>query len=154
MTRINPDDHLETDAGRVWTPERNAEAWRRSFQQLERAIADAGPSARVILVCGLQGAGKTCWIGNQPSSAGTIYFDAALPRARHRAPVIDIARRSGVDIEAVWIDTPLAMALIRNARRPEDQVVPNAAIRSVADRFEPPRTAEGFARVRIVRPED
>jgi hypothetical protein len=34
-TRINPDAFLQTDGGRVWTPERNAEAWRRSFEALD-----------------------------------------------------------------------------------------------------------------------
>lgn len=150
MTSINPDQYLETDAGRVWTPERNAEAWRLSFQHLERAMADAGPDARVILICGIQGAGKTRWISSQPASDRTIYFDAALPRARHRAPIVDIARRAGIDIEAVWIDTPLAVALVRNAERPDDQVVPEMAILSVADQFEPPQMAEGFAQVRII----
>ena len=151
MTSINPDDYLETDAGRVWTPERNAKAWSLSFRGLEQAIVDAGPDARVVLVCGLQGAGKTRWISKQPTNPGTIYFDAALPRARHRAPVVDIAHRMGASIEAVWIKAPIAIALVRNAQRPRDKTVPEAAIQSVAEQFEPPQMTEGFVRVRIVQ---
>lgn len=151
MISINPDDDLETDAGRVWTPERHAEAWRHSLQRLEQAIADAGQNARVVLVCGLQGAGKTRWISEQPARPGTIYFDAALPRARHRAPIVDLAHRVGASIEAVWIDAPIAVALARNGQRPQDQIVPEAAIRSVAEQFEPPQRTEGFVRVRVIR---
>lgn len=151
MTSINPDDYLETDAGRVWTPERNAEAWRLSFQRLEQAIAAAGSDARVVLVCGLQGAGKTRWISERTARPGTIYFDAALPRARHRAPIVNIALRVGASIEAVWVDAPIAIALARNAQRPRDQIVPEAAIRSVAEQFEPPQMTEGFVRVQIIQ---
>lgn len=38
---INPDDFLETDTGRVWTPERSAQAWLQSYDALERALTDA-----------------------------------------------------------------------------------------------------------------
>lgn len=79
-----------------------------------------------------------------------IYFDAALPGARHRQPIIERARLRQVPVEAVWIKTPLDLALARNATRPADRRVPEAAIRTVAAGFEPPSRDEGFDRVVIV----
>nr|USU32815.1 kinase [Methylobacterium sp. OTU13CASTA1] len=106
--------------------------------------------ARIVVVCGVQGAGKTTWIVAQPKAAPVIYFDAALPGIRHRAKLLDIARSHGVGIDAVWIRTPLDTALQRNALRPADEIVPVAAILSVANQFEEPTTREGFDRVVIV----
>lgn len=146
---IDPDAFLETGAGRVWTPERNAEAWRQAVATL-RAWLEAGTVRRVVVVCGLQGAGKSTWIGRQQPEAGTAYFDAALPGARHRAPIVTLARAHGIPASAVWIRVPLALALERNRRRPCDRCVPEDSIRSVDRLFEPPTLDEGFAAVRIV----
>jgi predicted kinase len=146
---IDPDAFLETEAGRVWTPERNAEAWRQAFAAL-RGWLEAGTVARVVVVCGLQGAGKSSWIAQQAPEAGTVYVDAALPGARHRAPIIALARSCGIPVAAVWIRTPLALALERNRQRPADRRVPEESIRSVDRLFEPPSTDEGFVTVRIV----
>lgn len=146
---INPDDFLETPEGRVWTPERNAEAWRRSYAALERAIKVSPAPKRVVVVCGLQGAGKSTWIAAQPASPSMIYFDAALPCARHRAKIIGIARRLGATVEGVWIDTPLDVAIERNAVRSPDKMVPTPAIVAVAHQFENPMVEEGFDRVSV-----
>ncbi|MEN3233721.1 MULTISPECIES: AAA family ATPase [Methylobacterium] len=149
---INPDDCLETEEGRVWTPERSRQAWQACYETLRRALrADDGPRT-VVIVCGLQGAGKTTWIGRQARHPEVVYFDAALPGARHRRPIVEIARSAGARLEAVWIDVPLALALTRNASRPADRRVPEEAIRSVAGLFEAPTAAEGFDRITVVRP--
>lgn len=146
---IDPDAFPKTEAGRVWTPERNAEAWRQVFAAL-RGWLEAGTVARVVVVCGLQGAGKSSWIARQSPEAGTVYVDAALPGARHRAPIIALARSCGIPVVAIWIRTPLARALERNRQRPADRRVPEESIRSVDRLFEPPSTDEGFVMVRIV----
>lgn len=145
---INPDAFLEAEHGRVWTPERNIEAWQCAFSALEAALRRDGVS-RFIVVCGLQGAGKSTWIGCRSDDEGTVYFDAALPAAKHRKPLIDIARRCEVTIEAVWIKVSLSLALERNRLRNRDEIVPEESIRSVAARFEPPSTDEGFTKVTI-----
>jgi predicted kinase len=150
-TVIDPDAFLETEGGRVWTPERNAEAWRAAFATLRGALA-AGSVRRVVVVCGLQGAGKSTWIACQEPDPGTVYVDAALPGARHRAPILALARAFSVPAEAVWIRTPLPVALERNLRRPADRQVPEASIRSVARLFEPPTVAEGFTAIRVIAP--
>jgi len=146
---IDPDAFLETVSGRVWTPERNAAAWRRALETL-RLWLEAESVARLVIVCGLQGAGKSSWIARQASESGTVYVDAALPGARHRAPIIALARSHKVPVEAVWIRTPLPVALDRNRQRAEDRRVPEASIRSVDRLFEPPAAGEGFARVLVV----
>ncbi|MDQ1158105.1 hypothetical protein QE385_002432 [Sphingomonas sp. SORGH_AS 950] len=146
---INPDAFLETDHGRVWTAERNEAAWAWCYAALEQALSRLPRPGRVILVCGIQGSGKTCWIASQPVCPATVYFDAALPGIRHRARIVAIAKQADMPIEAVWIDTPVAIALSRNACRPADQIVPEAAILSVAGQFEPPSLAEGFIRIHV-----
>ncbi|GAM01101.1 AAA family ATPase [Sphingomonas parapaucimobilis] len=146
---INPDDFLETEHGRVWTVERNEAAWAWSYAALEQILLQRPRPERVVLVCGVQGSGKTSWIASQPVYPATVYFDAALPGIRHRARIIAIAKQADIPIEAVWIDTPVAIALNRNARRSVDKIVPEAAILSVARQFEPPSLAEGFAHILI-----
>jgi predicted kinase len=148
---IDPDAFLQTDKGRVWTPERSAAAWQSAFAALNSAVAEC-PHAHVVVVIGLQGSGKSTWIRQQANLSGRIYFDAALPGRKHRKPIIDIALHHGATIEAIWIDVPLSIALTRNAGRPADQIVPEDSIRSVAALFERPTTDEGFHVVTIIRP--
>ena len=154
---INPDDFLLTPTGRLWTPERNEVAWQQAFdsltRSLSRVVADAQPDHRrdLYLVCGLQGAGKSTWIRNNAARlAPCVFFDAALPRAVHRRPVISIAGSAGVSVRAVWINTSLEEALRRNSLRRDDERVPETAIRSVAAQFEPPSVSEGFIDVLTV----
>lgn len=147
---LNPDDYLQTDDGRYWTPERSKEAWNKCFKALQQAVSRVPPPIRVILVCGLQGGGKSTWISSQSDLYNVLYLDAALPAARHRRPIVDIAKAADVPIEAVWIHVPLEVALKRNALRSPDLRVPEASIQSVAKLFEPPSTDEGFKRVAVV----
>jgi predicted kinase len=151
---INPDDFLQTNSGRLWTPERNKAAWELAFASLERALAETLPahetprSLDLYVVCGIQGAGKSTWIReNALRLAPCIFFDAALPRAIHRLPLITIARRFGATVYAVWINTPIERALDRNRQRSADERVPESSILAVAGQFEPPTISEGFAAV-------
>ena len=145
VTVINPDHFLEVDGKRIWTPQRNKLAWEKCFCVLEEKCRKLDrKSGLVLLVCGVQGAGKSSWIRNRAESfAPCICFDAALPKARHRRPVVEIVRRAGVPIKAVYIDVPIEVALFRNMARPKDERVAEAAIRSVFSQFEAPTRAEG-----------
>lgn len=150
---INPDHFLQTERGRVWTPERSRIAWQQSYDALRTVISTPSDDLRswtVIIVCGLQGAGKSTWISKQPVRSGVVYFDAALPAARHRAPIIEIARSANAQVEIVWIKVPLSVALARNAQRNDDEQVSQASIQSVAELFENPTTAEGAAKVYVI----
>jgi hypothetical protein len=146
---INPDHFLETETGRVWTPERNKRAWTNSFELLEQALSNVNtPGTRLLIVCGLQGAGKSQWIKDYAQHyAPCVCFDAALPGARHRKPIIDVANKYGVEALAVWIDTPIEIAKQRNLARETDKRVPDESIESVARLFEPPRYGEGFSEI-------
>ncbi|MBW5415305.1 ATP-binding protein [Pseudomonas sp. MAG002Y] len=146
---INPDLFLETEAGRVWTPERSKRAWADSFEALEQSLSGADKSStRLLIVCGLQGSGKSQWIKDYAQNyAPCVCFDAALPGVRHRKPILDVASKYGVEALAIWIDTPIEIAKQRNLTRQLDKRVPDESIESVARLFEPPRYDEGFSEV-------
>lgn len=146
---FNPDDYLETEAGRVYTPERSNAAWQQAYEDLSAALEAADEGAELYVVVGVQGAGKTTWIERHRDRLGdaALFFDAALPARIHRERVLAHALRSGVPAVAVWIDVPLEVALSRNRRRREDHQVPDAALRSVFAMLEQPTVEEGFARV-------
>lgn len=151
---VNPDQFLQTESGRVWTPERSRAAWRQSYDTLKSILSAAPEPGRhwtVVIVCGLQGSGKSTWIARQPIWPCVVYFDAALPGVRHRAPVVEIAKTAGAKIEIVWIKTKLPVALVRNMQRRDDERVPDASIQSVAQLFEEPTLAEGVAKIRVVK---
>ena len=144
-TVLNPDAFLGSP--RIWTPERNLAAWEEIYRLLEANFHQFGQAATLYIVCGIQGAGKSTWIGNNPDffKAPAFVIDAALPAARHRARAMAFAAAHQVRAEAVWIDTPLEAALARNAGRAEDERVPEAAIANVHTMFEKPSIQEGFA---------
>ena len=150
---FNPDDYLETLGGRVFSQPRNAEAWRLVLLALESALSHAGPNARLQLVVGVQGAGKSDWIEQHRAANNDhscLYFDAALPRRVHRAPILALAARHGVPVTAVWVQATLEQALTRNALRRVDHQVPRTSIEAVAAAFEPPCRSEGVVEVIVV----
>lgn len=149
-TILNPDDFLGYP--RLWTPERNAQAWENLYEALTEKLRNRQAAMGMYIVCGVQGAGKTSWIRHNRAffAASSIIIDAALPAARHRQRALAIAREFAVDAEAVWIDTPLAVALARNALRSPDEQVAEDAVRNVHAIFEVPSLAEGFIKVHRV----
>jgi hypothetical protein len=58
---INLDDFLDTGSGRIWTVERNAEAWKRSFAAFAIALEQATQKTTVYVLVGAQASGKTTW---------------------------------------------------------------------------------------------
>jgi predicted kinase len=146
---LNPDDYLLTSVGRVYTNERNAAAWEQLYVDMEALFAVADPDARLFLVMGVQGGGKTTWIRANHEALGmsAIFLDAAVPAKRHRARALSLARGFRIRTTAIWINPPLEVALARNAQRASDEVVPEAAVRSVYGLLEAPTTDEGFDEV-------
>lgn len=143
---INPDDYLETEFGREFTPERNRHAWALAYERLRSELLQARTGTHVYVVMGVQGAGKSRWVSENYGRLGSraVVFDATLPARRHREKLLDIVRESGVPIIAVFIQTSLHLALSRNARRSADKRVPEEALRSVFGLLEPPDESEGF----------
>ncbi|MCC6537945.1 MAG: AAA family ATPase [Bryobacterales bacterium] len=74
--------------------------------------------------------------------------DATHLTPKERRPYLQL---TGCRVEAVYFDTPLTVCLARNAAR--DRVVPPEVIERMAARMVRPVSAEGFARVRVVRAE-
>lgn len=150
---INPDHYLHTEAGRVYTHERSKLAWEQAYAELDSALGKK--SARLYLVFGVQGAGKSSWIRAQAKSAeDAVFFDAALPARKHRARALTIAGTHGVPVTAVWINAKLESALKRNANRRHDERVPEEAVRNVYAMLEPPSYEEGFDAILHIDAED
>ena len=146
---INPDDYLETPTGRVFTVERNRQAWEQAYAALEEQLARA---STLYLVMGVQGAGKSSWIARHIGGleSDAVFFDAALPARQHRARIVALAQTRDVPVIAVFVQADLDLALARNAARTEDKVVPEPAVRSVFSMLEAPSFDEGFAAVMLV----
>jgi predicted kinase len=77
------------------------------------------------------------------------YVDATHLTPAERRPYIKIAERHGCDVEALYFDVPLEVCLARNRSRA--RVVPEEAVRAMAEKLLPPSVEEGFGRVTVVR---
>ncbi len=73
------------------------------------------------------------------------YVDATHLTPKERRPYIQIGRRHGCDVEAVYFDVPLDVCRARNVRR--DRVVPDDAMARMAAKLVAPDVAEGFTKV-------
>jgi predicted kinase len=144
-THINPDHFLQTQTGRVITPELNAEAWKKSYQAFDAALLHATEATTLYILVGPQGAGKSTWARNLVEHDDrAIVFDAILVKESEREPLLRAASAYPASRVAVWFRTPLETCLARNAARPKDEVVPERGVRNVHAAVEPPTMAEGF----------
>jgi hypothetical protein len=150
---INPDLFLSTPEGRVVTPERNAHAWHQCFVALRSALATATSNARVYVLVGAQGSGKSTWTAaHLEFEPEAIVFDAILVKRSERSPILSAARQFGVPAVAVWFLAPLETCLARNRTRPADEVANEQGLRRVFAAIEPPSLVEGFVQVITVSP--
>lgn len=149
---INPDDYLETEFGREFTPERNRQAWELAYARLATELSRAGRGVHVYMVMGVQGAGKSRWVSENLGRLGrrAIVFDAALPARRHREKLLAIIHEYDVPAIAIFVKASLDLALSRNAQRIADKRVPEEALRSVFSLLESPVEDEGFIWVQAV----
>lgn len=150
---INPDHYLGSP--RIWSPERSKLAWEKCYADLESASVFLRDRGTLYIVCGIQGAGKSTWIHSNREklmSAPTIVFDAALPGRRHRERAISLAKSYGLTSKAIWINTPLEIALIWNRQRAVDEQVPDETVCTVFENFEPPMIEEGFSEISEINP--
>jgi predicted kinase len=76
------------------------------------------------------------------------YVDATHLTPSERKPYIEIARRCGCEIEALFFDTPLEECIRRNAAR--DRVVPPDVIQAMAAKLRIPELSEGFTRINSI----
>ena len=73
------------------------------------------------------------------------YIDATHLTPKERRPYIEIGRRYGCPVDALFFDVPVAVCKQRNAGR--TRIVPDDAIDRMAAKLVPPTRKEGFARV-------
>ena len=143
---VSPDAHLINEEGKYeWSPTRVQKAWDMARAELRMVLYYA---ERLVLMVGVPGAGKSTWLAAH-GEEGAVYFDATLTTDKARAEFVTLARSMGKPVEVVWLDTPLAVCLARNAARTPDRRVPEETVRGMADKLArfPPHVREGFARV-------
>jgi predicted kinase len=73
------------------------------------------------------------------------YIDATNLTPEERRPYIAIGQAYGCEVEAVFFDVPLEICVERNRRRA--RIVPEEALRKMAEKLRPPTLEEGFARI-------
>ena len=146
---ICPDDHRLDENGKYDpSKEKSNFAWTHCLQQLQELLnADPKP-ARLVLLVGIPGSGKSTWAAEQEHPAD-IFFDATFSRRAEREPLIQMAKAAGVEVEAFVFLTPISICLARNWKRPEDRRVPYPVMASMLEnlRKEPVTVDEGFARI-------
>jgi len=76
------------------------------------------------------------------------YIDATNLTPKERAPYLALGKSYGCEVEAVFLDVPLAVCRDRNARR--RRVVPEDVLAKMARKLAPPTLEEGFARITVV----
>ncbi|HIV71025.1 MAG TPA: hypothetical protein H9903_08855 [Candidatus Aquabacterium excrementipullorum] len=117
---INPDHFLQTDAGRVVTPERNRAAWAQAYQALDEALRTRPAPSMVYLLIGPQGAGKSSWVRRRSRhETNAVFFDAILVKRAERREVLARLQPLGVPATAVWLRTPLHACLDESAETDE-----------------------------------
>jgi len=79
------------------------------------------------------------------------YVDATHLAPWERKPYVKFAQRYGCQLEALFFDVPVETCIARNQAR--DRIVPEDAIRAMAQRLVPPSTKEGFDRVKTIKPQ-
>ena len=77
------------------------------------------------------------------------YIDATHLTPAERKPYAKIAEWYGCDFEAVFFDVPAEVCIERNRGR--TRVVPEEAIRAMAEKLRPPTHEEGFTLIRVIR---
>ncbi|WP_321871946.1 AAA family ATPase [Paraburkholderia tropica] len=146
---LNPDHYLQTESGRIFTAERNAAAWERLYAELSAALLVR--KRPIVMVIGVQGAGKSTWTKQWASEPNEIiYVDSTFATVNRRSRVLAIAKAAGVSVSAVWVRVNLKTALRRNRSRPADEIVPDDAVENVFKVFEPPLLGEGFREVVVL----
>lgn len=154
---ICPDTFRTRDDGSYdSSPDASERAWNDTYAAVIGALKSR--PARIVLLVGLPGAGKSTWAAAQNDelaySTQSIFVDATFSRRVERAPVIQMAAQHQVPVEAVVFLTPLLECMSRNATRPQDRRVPFAVIARMDEnlRHEPVTLEEGFDKIIAVRP--
>ena len=154
---FNPDTHLyDLDGKYAWSRDRVIAAWNRTWDALEDHLQWSAKPEKAVILMGAPGSGKSTWL-RKNRVIGAIYFDACHDLDWKRAKFTKRvwARYPDLPVECVWLDTPAHLCKERNAARPSDRQVPEAAIDKMTryiSECPPDAEKEGFARVIRVTP--
>jgi predicted kinase len=80
----------------------------------------------------------------------SVVVDNTNPSPDVRAPLIALGRRHGARIVAVYFETDVRTAIMRNRQREGKARVPDVAIFATRKKLVPPTLEEGFDEVRVV----
>lgn len=80
----------------------------------------------------------------------SVVVDNTNPTAEVRAPLIHLGRRHGARIVAVYFETDVRTAIMRNRQREGRARVPDVAIFATKKKLMPPTLEEGFDEVRVI----
>jgi hypothetical protein len=151
---ISHDAYLEREGTYHYTPARHERATKAAAAEFRRKVASTRIDD-VVLVVGIPGAGKTTYVAGQAQRLRrTLFFDATMTTPERRAPLIHEALRHGKPVRITWMNTPLRLALERNARRPPGRRVPDENVEDYHRQIlaAPPELAEGALEVIILGP--
>ena len=82
----------------------------------------------------------------------SVVVDNTNPSLEVRAPLIALGRRHGARIVAVYFETDVRTAIMRNRQREGKARVPDVAIFATKKKLIVPTLEEGFDEVRVVAP--
>jgi predicted kinase len=80
----------------------------------------------------------------------SVVVDNTNPSRDVRAPLIALGRRHGARIVAVYFETDVRTAIMRNRQREGRARVPDVAIFTTKKKLMPPTLEEGFDEVRVI----
>lgn len=80
----------------------------------------------------------------------SVVVDNTNPSREVRAPLIALGRRHGARIVAVYFETDVRTAIMRNRQREGRARVPDVAIFATKKKLVPPTLEEGFDEVRVI----
>ena len=80
----------------------------------------------------------------------SVVVDNTNPSREVRAPLIALGRRHGARIVAVYFETDVRTAIMRNREREGRARVPDVAIFATKKKLMPPTLEEGFDEVRVI----
>ena len=84
----------------------------------------------------------------------TVWADATHLNKKSRAKVLDKVRKFADEVEIVWINPPLEIAIEQNDKREGRAWVKHGIIRRMWFSIEKPRKEEGFDKITIIGEED
>src|SRR4051812_10259391 len=80
----------------------------------------------------------------------SVVVDNTNPSRDVRAPLIALGRRHGARIVAIYFETEVRTAIMRNRQREGRERVPDVAIFTTKKKLMPPSLEEGFDEVRVI----